>query len=295
MSRRVSLGGIAFNTLVVLIYVFLLAAPLVVVYYSFSPSVVVRFPPDGLTLRWYGNFFAQPRLVEGILTSTWIAGLSTVVALLVGVPAAYALTRSSLPGQAALAAFFLSPLNLPGLVLAIGILMFIVSVIQPVIDAPLVGRMPPLLAAHIIVSVPWVIRTVSASLETGDRAPEEAARGLGATAVETFFLVTLPAIRPGIVAGAIFAFIVSFGNFALSLFFTGPGIITLPVAIFQYIDQFQDPTVAAGSSVVIVLTTIVVILADRLGSVSRGLGARVPVTRPTPIEETPAQQKGTPA
>ncbi len=283
-GRRLGLGGLLSRILVVLIYVFLLAAPLVVVYYSFSPGVVLRLPPEGVTLRWYGNFFAQPRLVEGIATSVWIAALATALALLIGVPAAYALTRSSLPGRGLLAAFFLSPLNLPGLVLAIGILMFFVSVIQPVIDVPLVGRMPPLLAAHVIVTVPWVIRTVSASLETADRAPEEAARGLGATPIETFFLVTLPTIQPGVVAGAIFAFIVSFGNFALSLFFTGPGIITLPVAIFQYIDQFQDPTVAAGSSVVILLTTVVVILADRLGSLSRGLGARAPT----------AQQKGNP-
>jgi putative spermidine/putrescine transport system permease protein len=274
MPKRLRLGSILFNTLVGLIYVFLLAAPLVVVYYSFSPGVVLRLPPEGFTFRWYGNFLAQPRLIEGVLTSTWIALLSTVLALLAGVPAAYALTRLDVPGRRALAALFLSPLNLPGLVLAIGLLMFVVSALQPLLNMSLVGRLPPLLAAHVIVTVPWVIRTVSTSLETADRAPEEAARSLGATPLTTFLLVTVPAIQPGVVAGAIFAFIVSFGNFALSLFFTGPGIITLPVAIFQYIDQFQDPTVAAGSTIVILLTTVVVILADRLGSLSRGLGAR---------------------
>jgi putative spermidine/putrescine transport system permease protein len=104
MGRRIDPGGLLFRTLVVLIYVFLLAAPLVVVYYSFSPGVVLRLPPEGVTLRWYGNFFAQPRLVEGIATSVWIAALATALALLVGVPAAYALTRSSLPGRGFLAA-----------------------------------------------------------------------------------------------------------------------------------------------------------------------------------------------
>src|SRR5689334_6246798 len=104
MRRRLSLGSILFGLLVGLIYAFLLAAPLVVVYYSFRPGVVLKLPPDGFTLRWYANFLAQPRLIEGILTSTWIAALSTALALLAGVPAAYALTRLDLPGRRALAA-----------------------------------------------------------------------------------------------------------------------------------------------------------------------------------------------
>lgn len=263
---------LVFRALIVAIYVFLLAAPLVVVYYSFSPGVVLRLPPEGFTLRWYDNFFAQPRLLEGVWTSTFVAALAAIIAVTLGVPTAFALTRGSMPGRSILAAFFLSPLNLPGLVLAIGILMFGAAYLQPLLGIRLVGGLPALLAAHVIVTTPWVIRTVSASLETSDRAPEEAARGLGAGPVQTFLLVTLPAIQPGVVAGAIFAFIVSFGNFALSLFFTGPGIITLPVAIFQYVDQFQDPTVAAGSTVVILLTALIVVIADRLGSLSRGIG-----------------------
>lgn len=269
-GRKLNFGSMAFRLLVIAIYCFLLVAPLVVIYYSFSPGIVMKLPPDGWTLRWYGNFIAQQRLVEGVWTSALVASVSTILALLVGIPAAYALVRSELPARSALAAFFLSPLNLPGMVLAIGILMLVASLIQPLINAPLVGKLPPLLAAHVIITVPWVIRSVSASLQTADRAPEEAARGLGATPLRTFFLVTLPMIQPGVVAGAIFAFIVSFGNFALSLFFAGPGVITLPVAIFQYIDQFQDPTVAAGSSVVILLTTAIVVIADRIGNMSQG-------------------------
>ena len=105
---------------------------------------------------------------------------------------------------------------------------------------------------------------MSANLEITDPHLEDAARGLGATPLETFFLVTLPAIRPGIVTGAIFAFIVSFGNFALSLFFASGRVTTLPVAIFEYIDQFQDPTVAAASSLVIFATTLLVVLATRV-------------------------------
>ena len=184
-----------------------------------------------------------------------IATLATALALVFGVPAVYALTRSR---RTVLSALFLSPLILPGIVLALGILMAM-SVTVP----SLIGTVWPLIGAHVLVTVPWVIRTVSASLEITDPRLEDAARGLGATPLETFFLVTLPAIRPAVVTGAIFAFIVSFGNFALSLFFASGRVTTLPVAIFEYIDQFQDPTVAAASSLVIFATTFLVVLATR--------------------------------
>ncbi len=241
--------------LVGFIYGFLALAPAIVIYYSFSPSVVLEVPPSALTLRWYENLFHQDRLVTGIGVSAVIATLATALALVTGVPAAYALTRSR---RTVLSALFLSPLILPGIVLALGILMAM-SVTVP----SLIGTVWPLIGAHVLVTVPWVIRTVSANLEITDPRLEDAARGLGATPLETFFLVTLPTIRPAVVTGAIFAFIVSFGNFALSLFFASGRVTTLPVAIFEYIDQFQDPTVAAASSLVIFATTFLVVLATR--------------------------------
>jgi len=244
--------------LVVFIYAFLLAAPLFVIYYSFSPTVVLG-APGALTLKWYQNLLGQERLLSGIAVSTAVAALATIVSLLFGVPAAYALTRGRFPGRGALSTFFLSPLVLPGLVLALGLLMTM-SAVWP----RLVGTLWPLLAAHLLITLPWVIRTVSANLVLQDPHLEDAARGLGASPTETFFLVTLPAVRPGIISAALFAFIVSFGNFALSMFFTSGTVTTLPVAIFEYIDQFQDPTVAAASSLVIFGTTGLVLLATRI-------------------------------
>jgi putative spermidine/putrescine transport system permease protein len=261
---------LVFRGLVALIYGFLLAGPLVVVAYSVSPTVVLRIPPTGFTLRWYGTFLDQPRLLDGLVNSLAIAGAATMTALALGIPAAYGLVRSRLPGRGALAALFLLPLSLPGLVLALGILMVIVSIVQPLTGVSLVGRTAPLLAAHLLITTPWVIRTVMASLETSDPAIEEAARGLGAGPIATFFLVTVPAIRPGIVTASVFAFIVSFGNFALSLFFASADVATLPVAMFEYLDQFQDPTVAAASTVVIVFTVVVVVLADRVANLTTG-------------------------
>ena len=270
---RLAGSRLTMHAVVAATYAFLLLAPLVVIYYSFSPGVVLEGPAEGMTLRWYRNFAQQPRLVSGFGYSLLIAVFSSLAATAIGVPAALGLTRSQLPGRRLLLAVLLSPLTLPGIVLAIGILMVIVAIVQPLTHVRLVGGVLPLLAAHLIVTIPWVIRTVVASLETMDITIEEAARGLGATAVDTFRLVTLPAIAPGVVAGAIFAFIVSFGNFALSLFFTSGTVTTLPVAVFQYIDQFQDPTVAAASSVVIAITTIVVLVADRVAHFTRRPGA----------------------
>jgi putative spermidine/putrescine transport system permease protein len=236
---------------VAMIYGFVLFAPVIVIYYSFSPTVMLEVPPSGLTLRWYANLFDHSRLVNGIGASIAIAALATTIAVALGVPAAYALTRSR---RVVLSSVFLSPLILPGIVLALGLLMAM-SIATP----SLVGSMWPLIGAHVLVTLPWVIRTVSANLEIADPHLDEAARGLGASPIQTFFLVTLPSIRPGIVTGAIFAFIVSFGNFALSLFFASGRLTTLPVAIFEYIDQFQDPTVAAASSLVILATTLLVV------------------------------------
>lgn len=243
---------------VLAIYGFLLAAPLIVILYSLSPGAVLELPPRSLSLRWYGNVFDQPRLIAGIATSTLVALVATFAALLVGTPAAWALARSSIPGRRALGVVFLAPLNLPGLVLALGLLMAISTTWPSVSATPL-----PLFAVHLLVTLPWVLRTLTAAFLRLDRHLEDAARGLGATPLETFFLVTLPAIRPALVASAIFAFIVSFGNFALSLFFASGRVVTLPVALFEYMDQYQDPTAAAASSLVILGTTALVVIATR--------------------------------
>lgn len=240
------------------IYGFLLAAPLVVLLYSVSPSVVLELPPRSLSFRWYRNLFAQPRLLAGIGTSTLVALFATVSALLVATPAAWALARSSLPGRRGIGILFLTPLNLPGLVLALGLLMAMSTTWPAAAATP-----APLFGVHLLVTIPWVLRTLTSALGRLDPHLEEAARGLGATPLESFLLVTLPALRPALVASAIFAFIVSFGNFALSLFFSSGRVVTLPVALFEYMDQYQDPTAAAASSLVILGTTALVVVASR--------------------------------
>jgi len=257
------------RAVVAALFAFLLASPAMVVYTSFQPSLALG-TPQAATLRWYARALAEPRFVMALETSTIVALAATVTALLVGVPASVGLVRGRVPAARLVLALLLSPLTLPGLVLAMGLLMFLVAVVQPLTGASWVGTTMALVVAHVAVTVPWVVRTVVASLSSLDPTLEDAARGLGATPVAAFFLVTLPAIRSGIVAAAIFAFVVSFGNFALSLFFTGGRVVTLPIAIFEYVDRFQDPTIAALSTIMILLTTGLVALA---GWLTRGGGA----------------------
>jgi len=136
------------------------------------------------------------------------------------------------------------------------------------LDLDVLGTFYALVAGHTVIVIPWVVRLVTASLAGVDRSIEEAAQNLGANAFVTFRRITLPAIRPGIVAGALFGFVTSFGNLEMSLFLVGPGRTTLPIVILQYLEWKIDPTIAAVSVIQILLVSIVLVLIGRFG---RGL------------------------
>ena len=126
-----------------------------------------------------------------------------------------------------------------------------------------------MVAGHVVIVIPWVVRLVTASLSGVDRATEEAAQNLGANQWITFWRITLPAIRPGIVAGALFGFVTSFGNLEMSLFLVGPGRTTLPIVILQYLEWKIDPTIAAVSVVQIALIATAMLVTDRYVKVAR--------------------------
>ena len=144
------------------------------------------------------------------------------------------------------------PLIVPGVVLGTAMYVFHVE-LENGLDVDVLGTFYALVAGHIVIVIPWVVRLVTASLAGVDRTVEEAAQNLGANPWTTFWRITLPAIRPGVVAGALFGFVISFGNLELSLFLVGPGRTTLPIVILQYLEWKIDPTIAAVSVVQIVL------------------------------------------
>lgn len=253
-------------------YAVLLLSPLAVILYSVSPGAALEIPPSGVSFRWFAGLAEQPRLVSGLGTSLVLGAIATGAALLAGIPAALALTRGSVPGREAILAVLLSPLSLPGLVLGLGVLTS-AAVLADATGVQIAGTLLPLVAAHLLITIPWVVRSVAASLESADPALEDQARSLGAGPFATLFLVTLPNARAGIVAGAVSAFVISFGNFALSLLLASGRTVTLPVAIYETVDRYQDPTVAAVSTLTIATAVAAAVFTDRL-SATAGTAAR---------------------
>lgn len=239
-----------------LVYFFLLFPMLVILLSSFDPKEYMSFPPTGLSLKWYGHIWQVQLFVQGLKTSLSIGLYATVLALFLGVPAAYVLTRVNFPGKAALNSFLLSPLVVPELVLGMGLLQMLVLVRAfPVYPALLLG--------HTIIILPYAIRITLASLANLGPSIEEAARSLGANGFVAFFRVILPNIRTGLMAAALLSFITSFNNVPISLFLTGPNVTTLPIQMMIYSEYYFDPTIAALSVLMLLLTLVLVFTLER--------------------------------
>jgi putative spermidine/putrescine transport system permease protein len=194
--------------------------------------------------------------------------MATAIGLLLGVPASLALVRNQFAAKGTLNTLLLAPLVVPGVVLGTSLYVFQIET-EIATGLPFLGSFWGLVAGHTLVVIPWIVRLVTANLEGTDRTIEEAAQNLGANAWVTFYRITLPTIRPGIVAGALFGFVTSFGNLEMSLFLVGPGRTTLPIAILQYLEWKIDPTVAAASVIQIVLIGAAMLITDRYVKLSR--------------------------
>jgi putative spermidine/putrescine transport system permease protein len=194
--------------------------------------------------------------------------LATFFGLALGVPAALAVVRHRFAYRMPLSQLLLMPLIVPGVVLGTAMYVFQVEA-EKALDVDVLGTFYALVAGHTVIIIPWVVRLVTASLVGVDRSIEEAAQNLGANAFVTFWRITLPAIRPGIVAGALFGFVTSFGNLEMSLFLVGPGRTTLPIVVLQYLEWKIDPTIAAVSVVQILLIGIAMLITDRYVKLAR--------------------------
>ena len=237
--------------------------PTVVVFgVSVNPGEILSFPPDGFSLAWYLRALTYPQFQRAVRNSLWVTAISTVLAVTIGTAAAIALERHRPPGHRFFAGLVLSPLIIPGVVLGLGLLILAAA-------SGWVGSPWLLVFAHILVALPFVVRSVWVSLQNLDPMLERAAASLGAGPVRAFFTVTLPLLRPGILAGVLFSVVVSFNEFASSLFISNRVTEILPVAMFNYIRNYTDPTIAAVSTLLIVATAILVLVADRIVGMSR--------------------------
>ena len=246
----------------------ILAPMLAVIWLSFFDQEVAAFPPEGYTLRWYATAWDKREFSRGFVNSLQLALVSAAIGVTLGTAAAYALVRARLRGKAAIGALLLGPLAVPGVVLGTGLYVFFVQ-IDNAVDVQIVATLPGLIAAHALLTIPWTVRLVAASLAGLHPAAEEAAANLGARPWTVFCRVTLPMMRAGVVAAAMFSFIQSFENLELSLLLTGPGRSTLPVAMLNYLEFRVDPTLAAVATLQILLIGALMLLTDRFVSLSR--------------------------
>lgn len=245
--------GICLWLMVALVMVYILAPLAVIVASSFGTTGYVAFPPQGFTLRWYQQALANDRYVDGFLTSLRIAAIVTVVSSAIGIAAAYALVRYEFPGSRLIESLFISPLVLPGLVLAVALTIFFSR-------NPIATGTDRLILAHLTICVPCVLRVVIPVLQRFDRSIEEAAQNLGASPAKAFFLVTLPVIRPGIFAAAALAFVMSFDEVEMSVFLASPREQPLTVALYSAVQLAFDPTLAAVSSILIMITFAIMVV-----------------------------------
>lgn len=266
------MGRLAVRTLVAAVFVAILVPVAAVAWLSFFDQEVISFPPPGYTLHWYVNAWDKRQFARGFVLSLQVAVLAAAIGVALGTAAAVALVRGGFRpwSRTALGGLLLGPLAVPGVVLGTGLYVVYVG-IDDALDLPVAATLPGLVAAHVLLTVPWTVRLVSASLLAAPRDAEEAAANLGARPWTVFRRITLPALRPGMVAAALFSFIQSFENLELTLLLTGPGRATLPVEMLNYLTFRVDPTLAAVATVQVVLVGVLMLGADRFVSLSRAL------------------------
>ena len=250
IEERASLGRPLLWAYCVLTLVFLCAPILIVVVVSFNASEFIEFPPRAWSLRWYQNYFSARQWVEPTLLSLRIAFITMVLATVLGTAAAIGLTRGRFRGRRMLEFFFVSPMVMPTIVLAIGLYLLFARF-------KLVGQPLALYLAHTVVATPLVIVIVSAALKTTDSAIELAARSLGAGYFRTLWHVTLPAILPSVVSGAAFAFLLSFDEVVLAIFLGGPATTTLPKRMWESVRYEIDPTLTAISTLLVIIPIVI--------------------------------------
>lgn len=267
-AARAAAGRLFYHVSVWLVFGFMMLPVVFVTWVSFFANNIITFPPDGYTTDWYVRAWANRDFTGGFMTSIQVALFSMVAGLALGAPAAFALVRGDFPGRGTLNALLLSPLIVPGIVAGTAIYIYFVQ-IEIWTGIRVITTLPGLVIAHVMLTIPWTVRLIAASLINSDRSVEEAAQNLGAPPVTVFFRITLPIIKPGLVAAAIFGFIASFTDLEMTLFLVGPNRSTLQIALLQYLEWRFDPSVAAISVVQITIVGAALVLTDRYVKLSR--------------------------
>jgi putative spermidine/putrescine transport system permease protein len=268
MAREGLIGRILLNGAAALAMAYILLPLFFVFWLSVFKQEIPSFPPDGYSLRWFSALAEYREFASGFILSLQVGVIATFVGLVLGLPAALVIVRSQINGRGLLNSLLLAPMVVPGVVLGTALYVFQIEA-EIATGLPVMGSFLGLVIAHSLIVVPWTVRLICANLVGIDRTIEEAAYNLGAGPITTFFKITLPMIRPGLVAATLFGFVASFGNLEMSLFLVGPGRTTLPIAILQYLEWKIDPTVAAASVLQIALIALALLITDHYVKLSR--------------------------
>lgn len=252
---------------VVLFFVFLLGPIAIVVAISFTTTEYVAFPPKGFSWRWYERFFDYEPFINSFIVSVQLAVATALLGGFLGVPAALAVVRGRVPFADTIMTFLLSPLSMPLIVVGFALLFYLSALGLGV-------SFLSLLIAHTVISVPYIIRTVAGVYRGISPDYEETAAVLGANRLQIFWHVTLPMIKPGIFAGMLFAMLISIDNLPISFFFGSFETNTLPVVMLSYLEHQFDPSVAAASSIQLLVAVIGLFIVERI----YGLDAMAPAT-----------------
>lgn len=248
--------GKLLTTFVVLVFIFLFTPLVVISMTSIGTENYIAFPPKGFSLQWFAKVFSSKAFVSSMSTSFMISFIATLLALIIGIPAAYGLSRYNFKGKGAIKSFFFSPLIIPGIVVGFSLFQFLL--VQLGLSVYI-----SLFIGHTLVIIPYIIRVVGASLELFDYSIEEAAISLGCRRATTFFKVVLPNITSGVMAAFMLAFINSFNNVPVSIFLSGPGVSTLPITMMNYVEYNYDPTVSALSVMLMIMTVVIMYILEK--------------------------------
>jgi putative spermidine/putrescine transport system permease protein len=253
---------VVFGVLAAIAMVFLIGPTIVVILTSFTASESLRFPPNGLSLRWYWALLDADQMQRAARASLTVAFWTTVISVVLGTAASLAIVRSSSKWVRGADVLFMSPLLLPALAFGFAALVFISRMgFSPSLTFLVLG--------HVIVCVPFVLRTTIASLTQLDPALLDASQSLGAGGLMTFRRVTLPQIAPGVASGAFLAFMASFDNVPVSLFLSDERTEMLPIHLWQQIDTNLDVRTAAVSGLIVILTLVLMLIAERMAGLTR--------------------------
>jgi len=244
------------KTLVALTLIYVTLPSVVVVITAFGDKALMMFPPDAWSTRWFVRAIQYEDFRLGIVNGLIITSWTTWIAVVIGTCSAFAIERFSFPGKSILEAILASPLVIPHFTMGVGFLILASGL-------SLSRSYGVAIACHVVLVLPFVMRSVYVSLKNIDPALERAAASLGARPMTVFLRINLPLLAPGVAGGALMAAILSFNEFTATLFVTGQNTQTLPVAMYTYIREYADPTMAALSAMMIAATTLFLIVVNR--------------------------------